>query len=163
MKRAKSSLLHRAGIISLLLIASLLIGLVAYGQEIIKVRLKQVPREYADKHMPEGWWTNPKTIEAGRRVYEGRVKFKIKPEEKKKCAECHGVDGQPIKWEARDFTDPKKINDFSDSYWFWRVSEGVPTTNMPAWKDLLTEEQIWQVISYEHTFSHDGNPAPHEH
>lgn len=160
MKRAKSSLLYRAGIISLLLIASLQVGFIAHSED---RPLRSVPKEYADKHMPEGWWTDPKIIEAGRRVYEGRVKFKIKPEEKKKCAECHGVDGQPIKWDARDFTDSKKMNRFSDSYWFWRVSEGVPTTNMPDWKDLLTEEQIWQAIAYEHTFSHDGNPAPHEH
>ncbi|MBI5747127.1 MAG: cytochrome c [Nitrospirae bacterium] len=147
-------------LISLLVFLSLQIGFIAYSED---KPLKPVPKEYADKHMPEGWWTDPKTIEAGRRVYEGRVKFKIKPEEKKKCAECHGVDGQPIKWDARDFTDPKRMNRFTDNYWFWRISEGVPTTNMPAWKDLLTEEQIWQAIAYEHTFSHDGNPAPHEH
>ena len=27
---------------------------------------------------------------------------------------------------------------------------------MKAWKKFLTEEQIWAVIAYEHTFSHKG-------
>jgi mono/diheme cytochrome c family protein len=34
---------------------------------------------------------------------------------------------------------------------------------MEAWKDYLTEEQIWQVMAYEHTFSHEGKPAEHRH
>ena len=39
---------------------------------------------------------------------------------------------------------------------FWRVSEGVPNTKMKAWKEHLTEQQIWEVIAYDHTFSDKG-------
>lgn len=138
-------------------------GLTACDQTPKVEPLKPVPEEYADKHMPEGWWTSPKVIKAGRRVFEGRVKLKMKLEKKIKCAECQGVDGKPRKRGARDFRRAEKINRFSDSYWFWRISEGVPKTKMEAWKDLLTEEQIWQAIAYEHTFSHNVKPSPHQH
>ena len=125
--------------------------------------VKPVPTEYANKHMPEGWWTDPKVIKAGQKVYEGRVKLRKKLDKKIKCAECHGVNGKPRKRGARDFRVAEKMNKFSDSYWFWRISEGVRRTKMESWKDLLTEEQIWQVIAFEHTFSHKGKPAPHNH
>jgi mono/diheme cytochrome c family protein len=125
--------------------------------------LKPVPPEYANKRMPEGWWTDPKIIKAGQKVYEGRVKLRKELDKKIKCAECHGIDGKPRKRGARDFRVAQKMKAFSDSYWFWRVSEGVPKTKMESWKDLLTEEQIWQVIAYEHTFSHDGKLATHVH
>ena len=126
--------------------------------------LPKVPPEYAGKKMPAGWWTNPKVIAAGQKIYEGRVAFKKELEkDHKKCFQCHGVDGKPKIRRARDFRAAAKMNTFSDAYWFWRVSEGVPNTKMETWKDYLTEEQIWQVITYEHTFSHDGKPAEHRH
>lgn len=31
------------------------------------------PAEYADKHMPAGWWTDPKIVEEGRELYIGRA------------------------------------------------------------------------------------------
>jgi leucyl aminopeptidase len=49
----------------------------------------------------------------------------------------------------------------SDSYWFWRVAEGVPKTTMKAWKSFLSEEQIWKVIAFIHQFSHGGKPSEH--
>ena len=70
-------------------------------------------------------------------------------------------DGQPVKKGARDLRDPNDTTRFSDSLWFWRVSEGIPKTKMKAWKQLLSEEQIWQAMAYEHQFSHGGKPAEH--
>ena len=37
--------------------------------------------------------------------------------------------------------------------WVWKVKEGVETTNMPPWKWALSEEEIYQVIFYEQSFS----------
>jgi len=31
---------------------------------------------------------------------------------------------------------------YSDSVWFWRISEGVPNTKMKAWKSKLPEETV---------------------
>ena len=126
--------------------------------------LPEVPPEYAEKKMPAGWWTDPEVISAGKKVYEGRIQYKKEfDKDRKKCFKCHGVDGKPKIRRARDFRASKRMNTYSGAYWFWRISEGVPKTKMEAWKDYLSEEQIWQVMAYEHTFSHEGQPAEHNH
>ncbi len=130
--------------------------------------LPKVPPEYNDHHMPDGWWTDPEVFKAGEKIYQkgvevtvtrkGKTKTKIK-----KCAKCHGKTGKPKLRGARDFRSAKSINRMSDSYLFWRVSEGVKKTKMKGWKESLTEEQRWQVIAYIHAYSHGGKPEPHKH
>lgn len=34
---------------------------------------------------------------------------------------------------------------------------------MTPLKEKLTEEERWQVIAYQHTFSHGGEPEEHVH
>lgn len=79
------------------------------------------------------------------------------------CAQCHGVDGQGdgpasiyIKPEPANFTETN--NDFTmQGQWFWKVSEGVETTNMPPWKYVLPENDRWKVIYYvQKNFSEPG-------
>lgn len=117
--------------------------------------LRPVPPNYVDKLMPTGWWTDPKVLEEGARIYFGQANVT------NSCSSCHGKDGQPLKKGARDLRDQKNTGRFSDSYWYWRVAEGVPKTSMKPWKSLLTEEQIWQVVAFIHTFSHGGKPSEH--
>ena len=38
-----------------------------------------------------------------------------------------------------------------DDYLFWRINTGKDGTSMIAWKGVLTDEQIWQVITFLHT------------
>jgi mono/diheme cytochrome c family protein len=109
----------------------------------------------AGKHMPAGGWTDPKAIAEGAKIFTGEANPLVN------CASCHGKDGKPVKKGARDLRDPNNTTRFSDSFWFWRVSEGVPKTKMKAWKQFLSEEQIWQVMAYEHQFSHGFKPAEH--
>lgn len=115
-----------------------------------------VPAEYADKHMPEGWWTDPAILEEGKAIYEGKKDIDVN------CSSCHGVDGKPKKRGARDFRVAERMKLYSDSTIFWRVSEGVAKTKMKPWKKKLSEEERWKVIAYLHRFSHGGNPAPHD-
>jgi mono/diheme cytochrome c family protein len=117
--------------------------------------LPPIPAEYADKHMPAGGWTDPKAIEDGAIIYSGEANPQVN------CGSCHGKDGAPVKKGARDLRDPKNVGRFSDSFWFWRIAEGIPKTKMKAWKSMLSEEQIWQVMAYEHQFSHGGKPSEH--
>jgi mono/diheme cytochrome c family protein len=106
------------------------------------------PPAYADKHMPEGWWSDPEIIEQGRQLFIGAENIDVN------CAACHGKNGKPVKKGARDFRQTERMQMFSDSQWFWRISEGVKGTKMPAWKKKLnSEEDTWKIISYERTFS----------
>jgi hypothetical protein len=84
------------------------------------------PPEYADRHMPAGWWADEKII------------------------------GKPVKAGARDFRKGERMKLYSDSVWFWRISEGVPNTKMKAWKSKLPEEDRWKAMAYERTFGLKG-------
>ena len=135
--------------------AGLAMFLTGCGQEASTGPPPPVPAAYADKHMPEGWWTDAKIIEEGRAIYEGKLDADVN------CASCHGRDGVPKKRGARDFRQGERMKLYSDSYWFWRISEGVPNTKMKAWKSKLSEEDRWKVAAFEHTFSHGGTPSVH--
>ncbi|MEK7301083.1 MAG: hypothetical protein AAB072_08275, partial [Nitrospirota bacterium] len=46
---------------------------------------------------------------------------------------------------------------YSDSVWFWRISEGVPNTKMKAWKTKLpNEEDRWKLVAFERNFGLKG-------
>lgn len=108
------------------------------------------PPEYADKHMPAGWWADEKIIAEGKEIFEGVKNIDVN------CASCHGKDGKPVKAGARDFRKPERMKLYSDSVWFWRISEGVPKTKMKAWKSKLPEEDRWKAMAYERTFALKG-------
>ena len=116
--------------------------------------LDPVPPDYAGKRMPAGWWTDLKIIKEGKDIYFGDVHPLVA------CNSCHGQDGRPVN-SGGGLRDQKHTSRFSDSYWYWRVAEGIPKTPMVSWKALLSEDQIWKVIAFVHTFSHKGKPSQH--
>jgi len=85
--------------------------------------LDPVPPAYAKKMMPTGWWTNPKIIQEGRDIYFGEAHPLVA------CTACHGQDGHPVR-SGGGLRDQKNTSRFSDSYWFWRVAEGIPKVGM---------------------------------
>ena len=70
-------------------------------------------------------------VEEGRKIFIGETNPDVN------CASCHGKDGKPVKAGARDFRNGERMKLYSDSVWFWRISEGVPNTKMKAWKTKL--------------------------
>lgn len=133
------------------------VGVVGIGQTFKEPPVDQVPPEYKDKHMPAGWWMDPKIIEEGKKIYEGRENAMVT------CFACHGMDGKPMLPGARDMRDASYANKMTDGYWYWRIAEGIPNTQMQPFKKILNEKEIWAVIAYQHTFSHGGKPAEHKH
>lgn len=108
------------------------------------------PAEYADKHMPAGWWTDAAKMEEGRKLFIGETNPDVN------CASCHGKDGKPVKAGARDFRNGERMGLYSDSVWFWRISEGVPNTKMKAWKSKLSDEDRWKLMLFERNFGLAG-------
>jgi mono/diheme cytochrome c family protein len=102
--------------------------------------LAPVPAGYAGK-------TNPLGVDA---AGEGAKVFQTN------CQMCHGPQGHGD-GPAGGSLDPKPKNlavlqaSAADDYLFWRISEGKPGTSMVAWKGIVTENQIWQVISFLRT------------
>ncbi|MDQ6670586.1 MAG: CopD family protein [Chloroflexota bacterium] len=88
------------------------------------------------------------------------------------CETCHGETGRgdgptglrlvPRPADLRLHTAPGVHTDGELFYW---VSYGFPNSAMPAWNDVLTEEQRWSAINYARaTFGSSGDstlaPAP---
>jgi copper transport protein len=84
------------------------------------------------------------------------------------CETCHGETGRgdgptglrlvPRPADLRIHTAPGVHTDGDLFYW---VSYGFPNSAMPAWKDILTEEQRWSVLNYARaTFGNPGDTSP---
>jgi mono/diheme cytochrome c family protein len=105
-----------------------------------------VPEEYAGLANPN--YGDPDSIAEGDILYQAN------------CSSCHGYTGEGD-GTASDGLEPKPKNlaetqpNLSDSYLFWRISEGglmEPFNSMmPGWKGLLSDEKIWQVIAFLRT------------
>lgn len=72
------------------------------------------------------------------------------------CANCHGERGYG-NGVASSALNPKPKNlaelqtQVGDGYLFWKISDGSLGTAMLAWKGILTEEQIWELIIFIRT------------
>lgn len=99
-----------------------------------------VPEEYAGK-------TNPFAVDAasdGAQIFQSN------------CQMCHGPQGHGDGPAGQSLTPkPKNLavlqKSVGDDYLFWRISDGKPGTSMVAWKGILTEDQIWRVVSFIRT------------
>ena len=103
--------------------------------------LATVPPDFAGK-------TNPLGSDAS---IAGAATFKIY------CSSCHGDTGHGD-GEAGLYLDPRPANlailnsTVADDFLYWRINTGKEGTSMPAWKGVLDEQQIWQVIAFIRTF-----------
>lgn len=77
------------------------------------------------------------------------------------CPICHGYQGggdgflaEGLSPKPRDFADLEVMSRLSDMTMFQSIRHGMPGTAMPAWN--LSDEQIWDVISYVKTLLADS-------
>ena len=82
------------------------------------------------------------------------------------CAVCHGNDGQAdsplgrlLSPRPRNFADPIEMARLTVDRVYRAIKEGKPGTAMAAWKQVLTEPEIGDVIDYIHSFSAPGKSA----
>ena len=85
------------------------------------------------------------TLETGAKLYE------------EKCASCHGKQGMGDGGAPRSLLPSPALLAFMiqrpisvDEYLLWSISEGGKQfdTEMPAFKSMLTREDIWKIIAY---------------
>jgi mono/diheme cytochrome c family protein len=99
-----------------------------------------IPEDYAGKASPE---VTDAMLATGSDIYT------------QQCASCHGDRGQGD-GPAGTALDPAPApvghtsQMMSDAYLYWRVFEGGTPfgTLMPAWGEVLSDEEIWSVIGY---------------
>jgi thiosulfate dehydrogenase len=73
------------------------------------------------------------------------------------CAACHGFYGKPSSfgahmypdapglWQKHENSDVVGVSDDPPGETYWKVMNGIRLTGMPAFKDILTDTQMWQV------------------
>lgn len=107
-------------------------------------------------------WAKPGDEEKGEAVYAQR------------CLQCHGEEGDGLGPAAERLNPPPR--DFTlglykimssafdedlpnDDDLFRMVRDGMPGTAMPGWSDLLSEQDMWDVIAYVKAFAElEGEP-----
>jgi mono/diheme cytochrome c family protein len=78
-----------------------------------------------------------------------------------KCAACHGLDGNGKGWAAASMTkrpanfQEEKYATYTTEAWFWRISRGVPATQMPRWEYTLDPYQRLQLTAFLKYISHN--------
>ncbi|MGD0736726.1 MAG: cytochrome c [Terracidiphilus sp.] len=88
---------------------------------------------------------NEETFIAGANIYRDQ------------CASCHGLHGKPSSfaahmypdapplWEKHKHGDVVGVSDDPPGETYWKVANGIRLTGMPAFKDVLTDTEMWQV------------------
>lgn len=86
----------------------------------------------------------------------------------RECMVCHGDAGRgngPYKSFIQpgppDFSD-SGYGEYADADYFWRISEGVPWSAMPAWKIHYGEEDRWKLVHYIRTIFTQTEEQPPE-
>ena len=73
------------------------------------------------------------------------------------CSRCHGVSKESDSVYGDSFYPPaprlpgSRIS-YSDSEMFWVIKHGIRNTAMPAWGNLLSDDDIWQVVALVRKF-----------
>jgi mono/diheme cytochrome c family protein len=104
----------------------------------------QLPPEADTKKSPVQ--VDEKVLATGRAVF------------KNKCTKCHGPgglgdgpDADPEHREDMDLTNAKRADRNADGVVFYKVWNGRRRPKMPAFKEELTEQQVWSVVAYVQT------------
>lgn len=104
-----------------------------------------IPAEYAGKTNPLG----SDAAAAGQSIYVVQ------------CASCHGESGKGDGPAGQALTPPaanlvESVANFDDDYLHYRIAEGGTmdpyNSSMPPFKNVLSDEEIWQVVAYMNTF-----------
>ena len=83
------------------------------------------------------------------------------------CAVCHGVEGRAdtpvgrlLKPRPRNFSDPIEMARVTVDRAYRAIKDGRPGTAMSAWKQVLTEMEVGDVIDYIHGLASTAKTPP---
>lgn len=107
-----------------------------------------------------GGWTLPPTADEEKNPFAGDAKAVASGKElyDKTCKRCHGPGGKgdgpdadPDSMQDMDLTNPKRAARNPDGTVFYKIWNGRTKPKMPAQKDELTKDQVWEIVSYAQT------------
>jgi mono/diheme cytochrome c family protein len=107
-----------------------------------------------------GGWTLPPTADEEKNPFAGDEKALAAGKKLfgKTCERCHGPGGKgdgpdadPDAMQDMDLTNPRRAARNSDGIVFYKIWNGRSKPKMPAQKDELTKDQVWEIVSYVQT------------
>lgn len=68
------------------------------------------------------------------------------------CARCHSTPDGQVSVYGQSFYPPAPqllgaMSNYTDSQLFWTIKHGIRNTGMPAWGSMLSDDEIWQIVS----------------
>ena len=108
---------------------------------------------------PNGWVIPPQADQE-KNPFAGDAKALAAGKElfAKNCKRCHGPgglgdgpDADPDAMEDMDLTVAKRANRNPDGIVFYKVWNGRKKPKMPAFKDELSKDQVWQIVTFAQT------------
>jgi mono/diheme cytochrome c family protein len=107
-----------------------------------------------------GGWTLPPTADEEKNPVAGDEQAVAAGKElfMKNCKRCHGPGGKgdgpdadPDNMQDMDLTPARRAARNPDGIVFYKVWNGRARPKMPAFKDELSKDQVWQIVSYVQT------------
>jgi thiosulfate dehydrogenase len=111
--------------------------------KIVKIPLNA--RIHRDMPKQAPFATTPETLVAGAHLY------------REQCASCHGLKDHPSVFGATMFPRTPQlwaqhkgsavvgVSDDPAGETFWKIQNGIRLSGMPAYKTLLSDQQMWQI------------------
>jgi mono/diheme cytochrome c family protein len=80
------------------------------------------------------------------------------------CFACHGLDGQNTGVPFAEAMSPpvpslvsRDIQNYTDGQLYWVIRNGLWPSGMPASRGILTEEEIWAIVTYVRNLPGEGS------
>jgi mono/diheme cytochrome c family protein len=120
---------------------------------------KPAPSAEQDGNKPGGWTVPPEAEQKKSPLtVDQRVLTLGKSVFKSKCQKCHGPgglgdgpDADPDHQEDMDLTKASRAAKNAEGVMFYKVSNGRKKPKMTAFKDQLSDDEIWAVVAYART------------
>jgi mono/diheme cytochrome c family protein len=141
------------GFAALVLVSSAKLGVLPVQADVAPSRLEtrvlgSALHAAVARHAPNGGNPMPASEEsliAGAKLY------------RQMCSRCHGLSKESDNNYGRSFYPPAPHlpltgTSYSDNEMFWIVKHGIRNTAMPAWGNLLSDEDIWHVVTLVRKF-----------
>jgi cytochrome c len=80
------------------------------------------------------------------------------------CFVCHGLDGQNTGVPFADAMSPSvpslasiEVQTYTDGQLHWIIQNGLWPSGMPASRDILTDDEIWSIVTYVRNLPRAGS------
>ena len=140
---------------------NVIVGLAAvYVFSLAIVGAQQTAKTTTELPPRPGGWTIPDNAEEEKNPVAGDAKAIATGKQlfSKTCQRCHGPGGRgdgpdadPDSMQDMDLTVAKRAARNPDGVVFYKIWNGRKKPKMPAQKDELTKDQIWEIVAYVQT------------